>query len=139
MRSHAHQCTDGDDASAADAIDEDVEWCVARRNRWLRQQAKIIGRIFLDDAGFGLLELAAADGDEARAEAFDARIILVPRGLIDGALAAELGLQRQNRRAVRLHAAVAATFADGLVDEQALIRVGIFAFFAAAAFLGGAG
>ena len=66
------------------------------------------------------LQRAAFDGDEARAEALDAGIILVAGRLVDRALAAEFGFHRQDRGAVGLHAAVAAAFAHRLVDEQAL-------------------
>src|SRR5258708_15565639 len=78
-------------------------------------------------------------GDEARAEALDAGIVLVAVGLVDGALAAELGLDRLDRDAVRFLRAVAAALAYHLVDEDALGRVGELAALAAAALLGGAG
>jgi len=39
------------------------------------------------------------------------------------ALAAELGLDRLDRDAVGLHAAIAAALAHQVVDEQALLRV----------------
>src|SRR5260221_122507 len=74
--------------------------------------------------------------DEAGAETLDAGIILVARGLIDRALAAELGLARDDRQAVRLHAAIAATLADAGVDEQAARRVGIGGALAPAALFG---
>ena len=78
-------------------------------------------------------------GDEGRAEAFDAGIILVATRLVDGALAAPFGRQRLHRDAVRFHAAVAAAFADEIVDHHALVGIGESAALAAAAFLGGAG
>src|SRR5204863_413633 len=56
--------------------------------------------------------------------------------LIDRTLASELGVERQNRRAVRLHAAVAAAFAYLGVDDDASRRLRKFAAFAPAAFLG---
>ena len=93
-------------------------------------------------AGLRLLRLAqraALDRDEARAEALDAGVILVARALVDRALAAELGLHRRDRHAVRLDAAVAAAFAHELVDDDALGRIGILAALAAAALLGRAG
>src|SRR5258708_40014980 len=78
-------------------------------------------------------------GDEARAEALDAGIVLVAVGLVDGALAAELGLDRLDRDAVRFLRAVAAALAYHLVDEDALGRVGELAALAAAALLRRAG
>src|SRR5690606_5273326 len=54
-------------------------------------------------------------------------------------LAAELGLQRLDGDAVRLDRAVATAFADEIVDEDALLRVGEGAALAPAALLGGAG
>ena len=74
-----------------------------------------------------------------RAEALEAGIILVAARLVDRALAAELGFQRLDRDAVRLHAAIAAAFADQLVDDDALVGIGKGAALAAAALLGGAG
>src|SRR5262249_21875569 len=76
---------------------------------------------------------------EAGAEALQAREVLVAGGLVDGALGAELGLQRAHRDAVGFHAAVAATLAHRRIDEDALVRVGEGAALAAATLLGGAG
>src|SRR6185437_6962563 len=85
------------------------------------------------------LELRALDGDEGRAEAFDAGEVLVAARLVDGALAAELGLERLHRHAVRLHATVAAAFADKLVDDDAFVGIGKLPTLAAAALLGRTG
>ena len=85
------------------------------------------------------LQRRAFDRHEARAEAVHARVVLVARRLVDAALAAERCFERLDRQAVRLHAAIAAAFAHGVVDEQALVRVGEFALLAAAALLGRAG
>src|SRR6185437_5471024 len=93
----------------------------------------------LDRLAAQLAQAAAMHGDEARAEAFDAGVILVAVGLVDGALSAELGLDRLHRDAVRLVRAVATALADQLVDEDALGRIGILAALPAAALLGGAG
>src|SRR6185312_6599230 len=68
-----------------------------------------------------------------------AGIVLVAGRLVDGALAPELRFERLHRDAVRLHTAVAAAFADQLVDDDALLRVGERAALPAAALLGGAG
>src|SRR5260221_2997544 len=78
-------------------------------------------------------------GHEARAETAHAGEILVARRLVDRALAAELGLDRHDRDAVRLHAAIAAALAHGLVDDHALGRILHRAALAPAALLGGAG
>src|SRR4029079_15232625 len=85
-----------------------------------------------------LAQLAALDGDEAGGEGLDARIVLVARRLVDRALAAELGFDRRDRDAIRLDAAIAAAFADELVDHDALRGIGKFAALAPAALLGGA-
>ena len=69
----------------------------------------------------------------------DAGEILVAARLVDLALAAELGLDRLDRDAVRLHAAIAAALADQFVDDDALVGIGIGAALAAAALFGGAG
>src|SRR5690606_18911441 len=81
----------------------------------------------------------AVNGDEARTEAVQAREVLVAGRLVDGALAPELGLDRHDGDAVRFDPAVAAAFADQLVDEHALRRIRHAAALAAAALLGGAG
>ncbi len=78
-------------------------------------------------------------GDKRRAEAFQAGIILVAARLVDPALAAELGFQRLDRHAVRLQTAIAAAFAHQLVDDDALVGIGIKPALAAAAFLRSAG
>src|SRR5262252_6026172 len=85
-----------------------------------------------------LPETSSLDCDEARAEAVDAGVVLVARRLVDGALAAELGFNRCHRHAVRFDPAVAAAFADQLVDHHALGWVGVLAALAAAALLRGA-
>ena len=64
---------------------------------------------------------------------------MLQRRLVDGALAAPFGLERLHRDAVRLHAAVAAAFADELVDDDALVGIGELAALAAAPLLGRAG
>src|SRR5690606_19176971 len=89
-------------------------------------------------AGPALAQAAAFDRDEAGAEALHARIVLVARGLVDDALAAELGLEGLHGKAVRLRAAVAAAFAHHLVDHRAHGRIGELVALAAAALLGGA-
>ena len=107
---------------------------VERRQRRLRQRAEHL----LHDRLL-LAQLPALDRHEARAEALHARVVLVARALVDGALAAELGLDRHHRQAIGLHAAIAAAFAHQLVDDDALGGIGELAALAAAALLGGAG
>src|SRR5215472_2939059 len=77
--------------------------------------------------------------DEARAETLEAGEILVAVRLVDGTFAAELGLDRLHRDAIRFLRAIAAAFADELVDEDALRRIGILTALAAAPLLRGAG
>jgi hypothetical protein len=86
-----------------------------------------------------LAQRAAEHADEAGAEALHARVVLVAAALIDAALAAERGFERQHRDAVALHRAIAAAFADALVDEDAARRVDQLALLASAPLLGGAG
>src|SRR6185437_15919927 len=88
---------------------------------------------------FALLQLRAMYSNEGRAEAVDAGIILIAARLIDGALAAPFGHQRLHRDAVRFHTAIAAAFADQIVDHHALVGVWEGAAFAAAALFRGAG
>src|SRR3954469_1410379 len=78
-------------------------------------------------------------GHETRTEALEAGKILVAARLVDRALAAEFGLNRRDRQAVRGRRAIAAAFANQIVDKDALRRVGKPAALAAAAFFGGAG
>src|SRR5690606_37541937 len=82
---------------------------------------------------------AAVHGDEAGAEALDAAVVLVAVGLVDLALAPELGLLRQHRHAEALLPAVAATLAHQGVDHHPLLRVLELAALAPAPLLGGAG
>src|SRR5690606_35332293 len=68
-----------------------------------------------------------------------AGIVLVAVGLVDLALAPELGLLRQHRHAEALPPAVAAAFADQGVDHHPLLRILQLAALAPAALFGGAG
>src|SRR5262249_1901348 len=78
-------------------------------------------------------------GHERGAEAFDAGEVLVAAGLVDRALAPELGLERLHRYAVRDDAAVAAALADELVDDHALVGIKKSAALAPTTFLSRAG
>src|SRR5205085_10628198 len=89
--------------------------------------------------GLGPLQRAAMDGDETRAKAIDAGIVLVAVRLVDLALASEFGVERLHRDAVGGLRAVAAAFADEVVDEDALGRIGIEPALAAAALFRGTG
>src|SRR5712671_6205318 len=135
MRGHAEQRADGQHAGAADAADRDVVGPLQRGTRGrLRQLADIaeIGRR-------AAAQLAAVDGDEGRAKTLQAGIVLVAARLVDGALAAQFGLQRLHRNAVRLYRAIAAAFAYRRIDQYAARRILQRAALAAAAFFGGAG
>src|SRR4051794_19187423 len=135
MRGHAEQRADGEHAGAADAADGDVVGLFNRRPRGRLRQRTDLGKL----RRRAMARLAAVDGDEGRAKTLQARIVLVAGRLVDGALAAELGLQRLDRDAVRLHRAVAAAFADGRVDHETARRILHQAPLAAAAFFGRTG
>src|SRR4030095_6455137 len=122
MRGHAEQRADRDDAGPADAGDDDAVRFGSRNRHGIGQRRDVVGLRFLR-----LAQAAADDGDEARAKAVDTGEILVARALVDRALAAEFRLHGGDRHAVRFHAAVAAAFADELVDEDALRWIGILA------------
>ena len=81
----------------------------------------------------------ALDGDETRTKAIDAGKVLVAVRLVDLAFAAELGLERLDRNAIRLLRAIPATFANQIIDEYALWRVRKAALLAATAPLRRAG
>src|SRR4029453_11405555 len=81
---------------------------------------------------------ARPDADERRAVAVQAGEVLVAGRLVDLGLAPELGVHRLHGEAVGLGAAVAAAFADALVDEDALDRLGDLPALALAAQLSGA-
>ncbi len=135
MGGHAQDGADGDHAGAADAGDQDAPGLGEPGQVGSGQRRQVAG------AGqrLALAQRAALDGDEARAEAVDAGIVLVAVGLVDLALGAPFGGDRQDRDAVGLVRAVAAALADHVVDDHAAGRVGETAALAAAALLGGAG
>jgi hypothetical protein len=136
VRRHADDLADGDDAGAADAGDENsVGGLKLRQCRFPEGERLSRG----NRARLPFTQPPALDRDEARAEALDAGEVLVARGLVDHALAAELGLERLDREAVGFGAAVAAAFAHALVDDGALGGIGIFVPLAPAALLRGAG
>src|SRR5690606_16252298 len=140
MSGHGQHGAYGDDAGAAHAGHDDI----AGARLGLRRGQ---GGQFLQQAPLqvGLAAVVAApqraahDGYEAGAEAVHAGVILVAAGLVDLALAPFGSIGRHQRQAVGLHAAVAAAFAYGLVDEQAARRIGIFILLATAALFRRAG
>ena len=81
----------------------------------------------------------ALHGDEARAEALEAGEVLVAGGQVDLALAAERRLLRLDAQAVGGDRAIAAAFADEVVDIGEALGVLHLPALAAAALLGGAG
>ena len=144
MRGHAEQRADGDDAGATDAGDKDVVGRIelgGGGQRQMRRQRQAGKRILAHVPGraLQLAQASAMHGDEARAEAFDAGIILVAVRLVDLALAAELSVERLHRDTIGGLGAVAAAFADQIIDKDALGRIGIEPALAAAALFGGAG
>ena len=137
MRRHAEDRADGDHAGAADAGDNARPRMLQPGNLRRRQIERRAG--VRAGGGAGLSDLRAMHRDEGRAEPVDAGEILVAAGLVDAPLAPELGFHRLDRHAVRLHPAIAAALADELVDDDALVRVGERAAFAAAALFRRAG
>src|SRR6185312_2845890 len=135
MRGHADDGADGDDAGAADAGDDDAVGMISERCGWLRQRRPVFR---LGDA-LAFLQFRAVHGDEGGAKTIEARIILIAARLVDGALAAPFGRQWLHRDAVRFDAAIAAAFADQIVDNHALEWIGKRAAFAAPALFGRAG
>src|SRR6185437_10254658 len=136
MCGHAEQRADGDDPGAADTCDEDSVWLVERRRGGF---GKFRQAVFVAIAGAALLEAAALDRDKAGAEPLEAGEILIAARLVDCSLAAELGLDRSYRQAVRRGRTVAAAFADEVVDDHAARRVGEAPALAPPALFGGAG
>ena len=135
VRRHPQNAADGDDAGAADAGDDDVVGLIDRRQRRI---GKLRQRVVGGDAG-ALFQLGAVHRDEGRAKTFDAGKVLVAARLVDDALPSEFGFERLHRDAVRLHAAIAAAFADEFVDDDALVGIGEGVALAAAALFRGAG
>jgi hypothetical protein len=122
----------GDDPRAADAHEADVDGSVGPGGRGVGQVRRRQGR----RSSAGALRLARDDLDERRAVAVEAREVLVAGGLVDCGLAAELGVDRDDRETVRLGAAIAAALADALIDDDASRRRGHEATLALAPQLG---
>ena len=133
QRGGAEDLVHGDHAGAADAGHEHVGGA-RHLQRGLRKRP-----IDSEDRALFLSRLAPGNhGQERRAVAAQARVVLVAGGLVDLRLAPELGVHRLDGQAVRLHAAVAAALADRLVDEHAQRGVLEPAALAQAALLGSA-
>ena len=133
MRGHAENLADRDDAGSADAGEDDAIGTLDRWNLRLGEGGRGLGNL-------GRLAPArdpAMDRHETRAEAVNAGIVLVAARLVDGPLAPKFGFQRDHRNAVRDLAAIAATLADPLVDEDAPGRIVERPALAPAALLGG--
>ena len=115
MRRHAEQGGNGGHTGAADAGDQHVVFTLPhgrfRRGQGSLGQAR--ARAGLGGFDRGLIGLFPGDGDEGRAEALEAGIVLVADALVDLALAAQRGFDGLDGHAVGLHAAVATALADG--------------------------
>ena len=135
VRGHADQRADRHHPGAADAGDEDAVGLGRRR----RAPARASAGNSPASAFFGFRRLPPSTVTKLGQKPFTQRVVLVARALVDRALPAELGLDRRDRHAVRLDAAIAAAFADELVDDHALRRVGKLAALAAPALLRRAG
>jgi hypothetical protein len=98
VRGDADDLADGDDARAADAGDEDAVRRLQLRKRGIRKLRKIVDSF---RRGLAFLQPAALDRDEARQKP-SGRNSPVARGLVDGALAAELGPRTPTRRQLDL-------------------------------------
>ena len=137
MRRHAEQRPDRHDAGAADPGDENAVGLGKGGQGRLGQRRQVVPIVEIGRAA--LAQAAAMHRDKARAETLEAGKILVAARLVDRALAAEFGLDRHDRQAVRGRRAVAAALANQIVDKDPLRRVRKPAALAAAAFFGGAG
>ena len=98
VRGLAEHGRDRHHAGAADAGDQHRVGRVERRQLRLRQARQHAGDAAVADRLARLLHLGAVHRDEARAEAVEAGEILVAGRLVDGALGAELGLERHRPR-----------------------------------------
>ena len=98
MRRHAEDRADRHHAGAANAGDDHGIRPLDSGEHRLRETGEdgLVGRRLVRR----FLTLAAMHRNEARAETLQAGEILVARVLVDGALAAELGLDRLDRDAV---------------------------------------
>ena len=118
VRCHAKKGPNGYDTSPGD---EDTVGLIEKwQNGFGQRRQSVIAVI----TGARLLEPPAMDGDKARTKTFETRVILVAARLIDSPLAPKLGLDRYHRKAIRRSRAVAAAFADEVVDHNAFGGIG---------------
>ena len=91
MRAHGQHCSNGHDAGTADASDQNAVWLARFEGRSIRfwDSGEQLAR-----CRFQTLWSSAKDGDEARAEAFDAGKVLVAGRLVDLPLAPESRVER---------------------------------------------
>ena len=133
MRRHAQNRADGQNAAAANPGHGDVPRALQRRQHRFGQERQV-------GQGGGMLDQPGpAQRDKGRAEAFDAREILVAGRLVDRPLAAKRGLQGLDGDAVRLLGTIAAALANRRIDEHPLVRVNRQPCLATAAQFGGTG
>ncbi len=137
MRGHADQRADRDHAGAADAGHEQIVGTIERGGSGQGKRSRATDGV---DLARALLPARRAfDGDEAWAKAVEAGKILVAGREVDLALATERRLLRLDAEAVGFDRAVAAAFADEIVDIGKAPWVGHLSAFAPATLLGGAG
>ena len=133
MRSHCYELSYGDDAGTADARDEQVKAGVDCDGFGVRQRRKRVLKFVLNVETVAFRALAAFDRYEARAEAVDARVVLVARVLIDLALAAKRRFFRDYGQAIRFDRTIATSFTNQIVNHYDLFRGGDLAALALAA------
>ena len=137
MRGHAEHGADGDDAGAADAVDDRRPALARQRKRRGAGTPSSGSAVPAMPSALRILAPCTVTKDGQKPLTQEKSLLQLDWSM--RALAAELGLDRLDRDAVRLHAAIAAAFADQFVDDHALVRVGKGAALAAAALFGRAG
>src|SRR4051812_29164468 len=139
MRRHTDDSADRNHTGAADARHQYAIWFIQRGQRRLRDRREQRVGLLAHRCDLALAQSTAVYGYEARAESLHAGIVLVARGLIDRALASELGFERQHRYAIGFDSAIAAAFAHQIVDHHALRGIRIEIALAAPALFRGTG
>ena len=127
---HGDQGTHGNDAGTADAPHQQVEVTVQVRESRRIQRGGALLELLAGGLHALAAQLAAGHRHKAGAETFHTGVILVAGGLVDLALAPQLGVHWVDGQAVGLAGAVATALADPLVDEDALVRVRVGALLA---------
>ena len=139
---HGQQGADRQHAGAADAGHQNIPRLVEFRQRRLRQfdEGGVGGADGgADGAGFFPSDVRAVNRNETGAETLHTGEVAVAGALIYLPLAPQRGLLGQHRQTVGLHAAVPATLAHLLVDEDAAVGGVHQSLLSAPAFFGGAG